>query len=123
MAKKAKSEARQKATWQGYVNFNPSEDEREAIRGNVLAPDKFERWVAKMADDGYRVSFKLDAYRDSLVCELYAQWQDMENAGRTLVCAHNDVLVAASAVAWFHETIASGGTWPTQRDLSNPYDW
>lgn len=123
MAKKASDGERKKAKWQGYVNFRPNESERAAIRERVFSSGRFSAWITELAADGYRVSHKWDAYRDAPVLEIYAQWDDMANAGRTLVVAHDDVLVAASALAFFMDEVAENGVWPSPERMSKPYDW
>lgn len=123
MPKKTDEKKRERAKWSGYVNFRPNDSEAAAIREKIFTPAQFENWLCQCADDGYRVSVKFDYYRGSPVVELYAQWSDMANAGYTLVVAHSDVRVAASAIAFFCEEIAQGGDWPTPSDLRNPYDW
>lgn len=123
MTKAKKETKREKAKWGGYVNFRPTDEEAKAVRKNLLDFTGLEGWLSRCADNGYKVSFRFDDYRDAPVCEVYGYWADCKNPGRTLTVAHNDLLVAASACRFFMETIAEAGEWPSDEAIRNPFSW
>ena len=123
MTKRTSNKKRERASFDGYLNYLPDEEDRREIKDNLLTADKVLSFLQGLADDGYRVSIKHDQYRGTQVLECYSQWKDMQNAGRTLVVAHDDVLVSASALKHFWTRIADGGVWPEQRTIDNPYSW
>ena len=116
-------ETREKANWQGYVNWNPGPTEREAIKASLLSNGQFEGLLLDLVDEGYKVSFYHDGYRNSLVMGVYGYYADCKNPGKMLVIPHADPRVAASALAFFRDNVAEHGVWPDQVRLDNPYDW
>ena len=122
MARKKQTDRREKAKWSGYVNFYPTEEERKAIKAVVHSPADFERFVADMVDEGYRVSYRFDDYRGVPVLELYGLFADSPNPGKALVVPHADLLVASTAAAFFiTEYSESKGKWPETTNAG--HDW
>lgn len=124
MTKKIVDKARRKkADWRGYVNYYPTAEDRTILRDNVMSSGRFCAWVSELAADGYRVSVKDDAYRGTLALEVYGRWDDMENGGKTLVVAHDDVLVSATAIQHYMSEVCDNGVWVTEEEKGGRYSW
>lgn len=97
-----KNDRRPYATWQGYVNYTPTESDKSKIK-EVMGNGEhvLELW-AKAALDGYTIQQKDDPRNGAFVAELYAGWGDMPNAGYKLTARGSDCWSALQRVLYIH---------------------
>lgn len=114
---------RKKADWKGYVNWNPNQTERDTIKAALLTADQADGLMASLVDDGYKLSFYHDDYRNVMCLGVYGHYEDCKNPGKMLVIPHPDPRVALSALSFFLDEICENGVWVDQKDLDNPYAW
>lgn len=105
--------------WKGFVNIPLNSQSKQAIKANTLKNTEAFKWLADMAQAGYKVGLSWDGDRDCFLCALTGRGG--VNDGMTMTQRHANILVAITACKFAHETLTEGD-WenaPTQ----TMFDW
>lgn len=105
-SKKAKSYSN--PNFKGFVNVPLDDHLKGVIKAQVFEPDDFASWLAKLVDDGYKLTFSTDSYNNASQCAITHPDESHQNFGYFLVGRGSSPLKAFKQALYFHSTILEG---------------
>lgn len=113
----------EKAKWQGFVNLKLNQQEKDAIKKNLLKEEECLAGLQELAEDGYKVSLSYSIPEDVHTVSATGSYLGRANAGITMSLRHRDFLVAASGLIWCHHEAGKNGEWTERFGGANADDW
>jgi len=90
----------EKAKWKGFVATRLTDQERAAIKKELLSPEGVSQFFMDAASAGYKVSLSYSIPEDVYTVSLTGQYQDKPNGGLTVSMRHRECDVAVTALWW-----------------------
>ena len=112
-----------KAKWQGFVNVKLGQEEKKAIKSNLVTEGDGFEFLMNAATEGYKCSISYSIPEDVYTVSLTGSYQEKPNAGITMSIRHRDFLVAVTAVKWVMELDGVSTEWSDRYTLLGDDNW
>ena len=96
--KKQEKQLWTKQKWLGFVNVKLTQEEKTAIKDNLLSEEAGYEFLMNAATVGYKCSISYSIPEDVFTVSLTGQYQEKPNAGITMSMRHRDLIVAITAL-------------------------
>lgn len=110
-APKAPKKPRRAATTNAFVRVTLEETHRADIRRNPLSVEAIDDALAKLFDDGYKLSSRYDEYSQCVTAWLIAPEDTGANAGRILAGRGSTYSKALRQLLYIHFVMAEDQVW------------
>lgn len=117
--KRNEPKARKKATFQGFINADPTENARLWVEANEEVKQPAGELLMDFAAYGLKISISWDEPRSCHVVSAYQQWADMPKAGWILTSRHYSVWRAMMVMCFYIEQAWPDLNWMTREDQVN----
>lgn len=121
--KKQESKQWNKAKWIGFVNLKLSQQEKEAIKSNLLSAEDGIDFLMNVATAGYKFSTSYSIPEDVYTLSLTGQYQEKPNAGITMSMRHRDFVTALTALNFCAQEDGLLVEWSDRYTIVGDDDW
>ena len=122
-SRKTEEKLWEKEKWKGFVNVRLSQEEKKAIKDNLLSEEAGLEFLMNVATDGYKCSISYSIPEDVYTVSLTGQYRSKPNAGITMSLRHREMITALSALSWCHEEAGKFGEWSDRYAIVGDDNW
>lgn len=117
-----KKNTEKKANFLGYVPYNVDTPIKDAVKKSDMSLKDALEHVARLADDGCKVSVSYEDSRGCYFVQAFQQQPKHVNAGLILSTRHSDLETALKLLIVLHEDVFAE-VWVNPEKGSSQYDW
>lgn len=112
-----------KVKWVGFVNVKLNQQEKEAIKANLLSEEDGFAFLMNAATAGYKCSISYSIPEDVFTVSLTGQYREKPNAGITMSMRHRELVVALTALSFCATEEGSSEEWADRYSVVGDDNW